>query len=154
MVTRTVPQSETTPTNGSEPIHGSQRVHANVTDKASQSLGSALETFSTLGSVSQRVGGELLEQGTSAVRDGFETSAKVTGAVLDATKDTFNSFSSFSAEFDPLSTWSRLVDTSAHAYTDYATRLAASAEESTEKIRDAVRVLSDEVQASAARLSR
>lgn len=147
MATRTA----TKPTNGSEPIVTTEAHEADVTEKVAQSFGSALDTFSTFGHVSQRLGSELLEQGTSAVREGFDVSAKVTGAVLDATKDTFHSLS---ASFDPMSGWSQLVDTSAQAYTEYATKLAASAEEATEKIREAVRVLSDEVQANAARLSR
>lgn len=153
-------QTGTKPSNGSKPIH-TERGEADVTEKVTQSFGSTLDTFSTFGQVSQRIGGELLEQGTSAVRDGLEVSAKVSGAVLDATKHTFQSFSTAfeftafdSTTFNPLSGWSRLLDTSATAYTDYATRLAASAEDATEKINDAIRVLSDEVQANAARITR
>lgn len=150
MATRTTTKTETNPTNGSAPIEIG-RGEADLTEQASKAVGSALDAFSTFGHVSQRIGTELLEQGTTAWREGLEVSAKVGGAVLDVTKD---SFTSFSATFEPLSGWSRLLDTSAQAYTDYATRLAASAEEATDKIGDAVRVLSDEVQANAARLSR
>lgn len=151
MATRTATEAEAKTANGSQPTEDAERFQAEVTEKATQSLGSAFDTFNTFGTVSHRIGSELLDQGTSAVRDGYEVTAKVSGAVLDATKD---AFTSFSTSFDPRSGWSRLLETSATAYTDYATRLASSAEDATEKIRDAVRVLSDEVQANAARLNR
>ncbi len=151
MATRTATSAETKTANGSQPTDDTERFQAELTEKATQSVSSAFDTLNTFGSVSQRIGSELLEQGTSAVREGYEVSAKVSGAVLDATKDAVNSFA---VSFDPRAGWSRLLDTSAHAYTDYATRLAASAEDAGDKIRDAVRVLSEEVQANAARLSR
>lgn len=167
MTTRTATPTETptetpTPTvkpgNGSKPVLETQSAEAkaehfraDLTEKATQSFGTALDTLTTFGHVSQRIGGELLGQGTFAVRESLGLSAKVTTAVLDATKDVFASSNSGA---DPLSGWSRVVDTSTQAYTDYATRIASSAEEAAEKIREAIRVLSDEVQANAARLSR
>jgi hypothetical protein len=151
MATRTATQAETKTNNGSQPINDAEGFQAEVTEKATQSPNSGLDAISTFGHASERVGRELLAQGTSALHEGYEVSAKVTGAVLDATKDAVNSFS---ASFDPLSGWSRLLDTSTQAYTDSTSRLAASAEGATEKIRTAVHVLSDELQANAARLSR
>ena len=120
-------------------------VTRNAQETVIRALGTGADTALNVVGVNQQVGRELVSLTIAGTKQALRMSADVLGSVLDA----FHPW----AESQPASRgWHRLIDGSAHAFSRFTEEMQGTAEEGTERIKQAVDTMADRVKESAAEL--
>ena len=115
----------------------------------SRSVRATVDTVASFAEVSQRVGREMLQLSMQGAKEALRLCAEVQGSTIDALQAGAGSW----AVGQPvLQTWQRLLDGSAQAYSRFAENVQGTAEQGTERIKEAVEDMADQVKGNAAQI--
>jgi len=121
----------------------------NAQETILRSLRTGVDTALTFSDVGQRVGRELVELTVTGTKQMLQLWAEMQGSILDALQSSVIPWSDNS----PASRgWKRLVDGSAAAVNRFAETMQGTAEEGTERIKQAVDVMADQIKEGTAQL--
>ena len=139
-------------TNGGSPEDSAElglEATRNAQETILRSLRTGVDTALTFSDVGQRVGRELVELTVTGTKQMLQLWAEMQGSVLDALQSSVIPWSDNS----PASRgWKRLVDGSAAAVNRFAETMQGTAEEGTERIKQAVDVMADQIKEGTAQL--
>ena len=114
-----------------------------------RSLRTGVDTALTFGDVGQRVSRELVELTVTGTKQMLQLWAEMQGSVLDALQSSLVPWSDTSPAFRG---WQRLVDGGAAAVNRFAETMQGTAGEGTERIKQAVDVMADQIKEGATAL--
>jgi len=114
----------------------------NAQETLLRSLRTGVDTALTFTDVGQRVGRELVELNVTGAKQMLQLWAEMQGSMLDAIQGTLVPWSDNSPAFRG---WQRLVDGSAAAVNRFAETMQGTAEEGTERIKQALDVMADQI---------
>jgi hypothetical protein len=114
-----------------------------------RSLRTGVDTALTFADVGQRVTRELMTLTVTGAKQMLQLWAEVQGSMLDALQSGAAPWSENSPTFRG---WQRMVDGSAHAVSRFAETMQGTAEEGTERIKQAVDVMADQIKEGTAQL--
>jgi hypothetical protein len=130
--------------NGGAPDDGAQfgvEATRNAQETLMRSLRTGVDTALTFTDVSQRVGRELMSLTVTGAKQMLQMMAEMQGSTLDALQAGL-----VGSEGNPaFRGWQRLVDGSAQAVSRFAETMQGTAEEGTERIKQAVDVMADQI---------
>jgi hypothetical protein len=130
--------------NGGTPDDGSQfgvEATRNAQETLMRSVRTGVDTALTFTDVSQRVGRELMSLTVTGAKQMLQMMAEMQGSTLDALQAGL-----VGSEGNPaFRGWQRLVDGSAQAVSRFAETMQGTAEEGTERIKQAVDVMADQI---------
>lgn len=116
----------------------------------SRSMRATVDTVSSFAEVGQRVGRELMQLSMQSTKEALRLLADIQGSTIEALQVNIGSW----AVGQPaVQTWQRLLDGSARAYSRFAETVQGTAEEGTERIKDAVDHMAGQVKENAAQLA-
>jgi len=121
----------------------------NAQEMLIRSLRTSVDTARTFVDVGQEVSRELLGLSVTGTKQLLQMWAEVQGSMLDALQSGAAPWSENSPTFRG---WQRLVDGSAHAVSRFAETMQGTAEEGTERIKQAVDVMADQIKEGTAQL--
>jgi hypothetical protein len=138
---------------GQETGEWSRSLGLEATRDAQEALGrsmrASVHSMSTFTDVGQRVTRELLALSIASAKEGFRFWADVQGSTLDALQ---TGFGSWNTGQPALQSWQRLMDGGAQAFGRFAETMQGTTEEGTERIKEAVDAMADQVKESSAEL--
>jgi hypothetical protein len=114
-----------------------------------RSLRATVDSFSAFSEVTQRVSREIVALSVEGAKEAFRFYAELQGSTLDALQ---SGFGGWSASQPFLQSWQRLLDGSAKAFGRFAESLQGTAEAGTERIKEAVEAMADQVKETSAQL--
>jgi hypothetical protein len=114
----------------------------NAQETLLRSLRTGVDTALTFTDVSQRVSRELLSLTVTGAKQMLQMMAEMQGSTLDALQAGLVPWAEGSPAYRG---WQRLVDGSAHAVGRFAETMQGTAEEGTERIKQAVDVMADQI---------
>jgi hypothetical protein len=114
----------------------------NAQEALLRSLRAGVDTALTFADVSQRVSRELVALGVTGAKQMLQLIAEVEGSALDAVQAGLLPWADGHPAFRG---WQRLVEGSATAVNRFAETMQGTAEEGTERIRQAVDVMADQI---------
>ena len=114
-----------------------------------RSMRASVESMSTFSEVGQRVNRELFSLTVASTKEALRFWADVQGSALDALQ---TGFGTWTTGQPILQSWQRLLDGSARAYGRFAETMQGTTEEGTERIKEAVDAMADQVKESSAQL--
>ncbi|HEY4409815.1 MAG TPA: hypothetical protein VGO87_08025 [Acidimicrobiia bacterium] len=114
-----------------------------------RSLRAGVDTALTFTDVGQRVGREIVDLSVTGAKQTLRMWADMQGSILDALRSSVAPFSDGHPAFRG---WQRLVDGSATAVNRFAETMQGTAEEGTERIKQAVDVMADHIKEGTAQL--
>jgi hypothetical protein len=130
--------------NGGTPDEGADfgmEATRNAQETLLRSLRTGVDTALTFTDVSQRVGRELMSLTVTGAKQMLQMMAEMQGSTLDALQAGL-----VGSEGNPaFRGWQRLVDGSAQAVSRFAETMQGTAEEGTERIKQAVDVMADQI---------
>ncbi|MDQ1516354.1 MAG: hypothetical protein QOE80_2184 [Actinomycetota bacterium] len=130
--------------NGGAPDDGAQfgvEATRNAQETLMRSVRTGVDTALTFTDVSQRVGRELMSLTVTGAKQMLQMMAEMQGSTLDALQAGL-----VGSEGNPaFRGWQRLVDGSAQAVSRFAETMQGTAEEGTERIKQAVDVMADQI---------
>jgi hypothetical protein len=130
--------------NGGAPDDGAQfgvEATRNAQETLMRSVRTGVDTALTFTDVSQRVGRELMSLTVTGAKQMLQMMAEMQGSTLDALQAGL-----VGSEGNPaFRSWQRLVDGSAQAVSRFAETMQGTAEEGTERIKQAVDVMADQI---------
>ena len=115
----------------------------------SRSMRATIDTVSSFAEVGQRVGRELVQLSMQGTKEALRLFADVQGSTLDALQA---GIGSWAVGQPALHTWQRMLDGNAQAYSRFAETVQGTAEQGTERIKDAVEQMADQVKENSAQL--
>ena len=121
----------------------------NAQETLMRSLRTGVDTALTFADVGQRVSRELMTLSVTGAKQMLQMWAEVQGSMLDALQ---SGAAPWSENSPTLRGWQRLVDGSAHAVNRFAETMQGTAEEGTERIKQAVDVMADQIKEGTAQL--
>jgi hypothetical protein len=138
---------------GQEAGEWSRTLGLEATRDAQEALGrsmrASVHSMSSFTEVAQRVSRELLSLSVASAKEGFRFLADMQGSALDALQ---TGFGTWTTGQPVLQSWQRLVDGGAHAFGRFAETMQGTTEEGTERIKEAVEAMADQVKESSAEL--
>jgi hypothetical protein len=114
-----------------------------------RSMRASVESMSTFSEVGQRVNRELFALTVASTKEALRFWADMQGSALDALQ---TGFGAWSTGQPILQSWQRLLDGSARAFGRFAETMQGTTEEGTERIKEAVDAMADQVKESSAQL--
>jgi len=114
----------------------------NAQETLLRSLRAGADTALTFADVGQRVSRELLSLTVTGAKHMLQMMAEVQGSTLDALQAGMMPWADGHPAFRG---WQRLIDGSAHAVNRFAETMQGTAEEGTERIKQAVDVMADQI---------
>lgn len=124
----------------------SRQVGLAVAEDAEVAIGhsvrATVDTMTTMAEVNQRVNREMVAFATSGTKEMFKLWAELQGATMDAFQATFGSWTT---PEPVLAGWQRLVDGNTQAFGRFAQVVQQTAEQSTDRVKEAVETLADQV---------
>ena len=127
---------------GLEATHDAQEAVA-------RSMRATVDSLSTLAEVSQRVGRETLSLSVAGAKEALRFYAELQGSTLDALQ---SGVGTWTTGQPMIQTWQRLLDGSAKAFGRFAESMQGTAEEGTERIKEAVEAMVDRVKETGTQL--
>jgi hypothetical protein len=121
----------------------------NAQETLLRSLRTGVDTALTFGDVGTRVGRELVDLTVTGAKQMLQLWAEMQGSMLDALQ---SSIVPWSDNSPAVRGWQRLVDGSASAVSRFAETMQGTAEEGTERIKQAVDVMADQIKEGTAQL--
>ena len=115
-----------------------------------RSLRATVDTVSSFAEVGQRVGRELVSLSVQGTKEALRLFAEVQGSALDAFQA---GIGSWAVGQPALATWQRLLDGNAQAYSRFAETVQGTAEEGTERIKEAVEDMAGQVKENSAQFA-
>jgi hypothetical protein len=115
-----------------------------------RSLQATLDTMTTFAEVGQRVWRELLQLSFAGTREALRLGAEVQGSSIDAIQQ---SLSGWSTPQPVMEGWERLLNGSARAFAQFAESVQDKAERGTERLKEAVDVMAEQVKETSTQLS-
>jgi hypothetical protein len=138
---------------GQETGEWSRSLGLEATRDAQEALGrsmrASVHSMSTFTEVGQRVTRELLSLSIASAKEGFRFWADMQGSALDALQTGFGTWTTGQPAVE---SWQRLVDGGAQAFGRFAETMQGTTEEGTERIKEAVDAMADQVKESSAQL--
>lgn len=140
---------------GSEEMTGWSSMMARETTRDAQealgrSLQATLDTVTTFAEVGQRVWRELLQLSFAGTREALRLGAEVQGSSIDAIQQ---SLSGWSTPQPAMEGWESLLNGSARAFAQFAESVQDKAERGTERLKQAVDVMAEQVKETSTQLS-
>ena len=114
-----------------------------------RSMRASVESMSTFSEVGQRVNRELFSLTVASSKEALRFWADMQGSALDAVQTAFGTWTTGQPI---LQSWQRLLDGSARAFGRFAETMQGTTEEGTERIKEAVDAMADQVKESSAQL--
>ncbi|MGH8974495.1 MAG: hypothetical protein ACRD0C_15000 [Acidimicrobiia bacterium] len=115
-----------------------------------RSLQATLDTMTTFAEIGQRVWRELVQLSFTGTREALRLAAEVQGSSLDAIGQ---SLSGWSTPQPAMEGWERLLNGSARAFAQFAETVQDRAEQGTERLKEAVDVMAEQVKETSTQLS-
>lgn len=115
-----------------------------------RSLQATIDTMATFAEVGQRVGRELLQLSFAGTREALRLGAEVQGSSIDAIGQ---ALSGWSTPQPAMAGWERLLNGSARAFAEFAESVQDKAEQGTERLKEAVDVMAEQVKETSTQLS-
>jgi hypothetical protein len=114
-----------------------------------RSMRASVDSMSTFSEVGQRVNREIFSLTVASTKEALRFWADVSGSALDALQAGFGAWTTGQPI---LQGWQRLLDGSARAFGRFAETMQGTTEEGTERIKEAVDAMADQVKESSAHL--
>jgi hypothetical protein len=114
-----------------------------------RSMRASVDSMSTFTEVGQRVSRELFSLSVASAKEGLRFWAEVSGSALEAMQ---TGFGAWTTGQPVIQGWQRLLDGSARAFGRFAETMQGTTEEGTERIKEAVDAMADQVRESSAQL--
>jgi gas vesicle protein len=121
----------------------------NAQETLMRSMRTGVDTALTFADVGQRVTRELMTLTVTGAKQMLQMWAEMQGSMLDALQSGMAPWAEGSPAFRG---WQRIVDGSAHAVNRFAETMQGTAEEGTERIKQAVGVMADQIKEGTAQL--
>jgi hypothetical protein len=135
--------------NADETMEFGMEATRNAQETLLRSLRTGVDTALTFADVGQRVSRELMTLSVTGAKQALQMWAGLQGSMLDALQSSVAPWS----EGSPAARgWQKLVDGSASAVNRFAETMQGTAEEGTERIKQAVDVMADQVKEGTAQL--
>jgi hypothetical protein len=147
--------SRTRRNGGSEALTDwSSSIARETTRDAQEALGRSLratvDTMTTFTEVTQQVWGELVQLSVTGAREAIRLGAEVQGSAIEAMQQALTGWSSRQPAVEG---WERLFNGSARAFAQFAETVNDKAERGTERLKQAVDVMADQVKETSSRIA-